>query len=396
MTVTTLRNATLEELATTLTNQAGARYDVVAHSQNLEFRGGNLIIKTTGEPTLTEWGVSPAVTEEICLTPTEIMDSGISDRLGIPLKYLRRMRDGDKSALLDHNVNTWLADSGKQWFVRGFKGTGEDCGIGRAFLSDRFGCIDNLDVLLAALQGVTDAGVDAKVIGADLSERRMSVRVVVPAVEAMAPLLLANYRSPFDNATPERAAALEAHGWLRDDDRPVVFAGFVIGNSETGGTAFTITPRLMVKACRNGLVITQDALRRVHLGSKMEEGEIEWSAETNRRMVDLVTSQATDAVTSFCNAEYVERKIAEMEAESATEVTAPVEVITKVCKALAFTDTEKDGILAHFIKGGQTTAGGVMQATTSFAQTIADPDRAAAVEEAGLPAMAETLKLVAV
>lgn len=392
MTTTTLRNATLGELATILTEQAGARYDVVAHSSNLEMRDGNLIIKTTSEPTITPDGVTPAISSEVCLTPTEIMDSGLSDRLGIPLKYMRRMRDGDKSALLDHNVNTWLHETGKQWFVRGFKGEGLDCGIGRAFLSDRFGCIDNLDVTLAALKGITNAGVDAKVVGADLSEKRMSLRVVVPEVTAMAPLLLADYRSPFGTGG-DRGRMYEALGHLPNGS-PIVFAGFVITNSETGGTAFTITPRITVLECFNGMTFSKDAMRKVHLGSKMEEGEIVWSDETNRKQIELITSQATDAVNTFCSAEFLESKVAEIEGQAGAEVTQPATVVREVSKTLGFSDTEAEGILGHFITGGQMTVGGVLNSVTSFAQTIADPDRAAMVEESGMAALAEASRLV--
>ncbi|MGW1527891.1 hypothetical protein [Streptomyces sp. NPDC002159] len=44
-------------------------------------------------------------------------------------------------------------------------------------------------------------------------------------------------------------------------------------------------------------------------------------------------------------------------------------------------------ILAHFIRGGQMTAGGVMQAVTSTAQTLTDADHAAALEALALPAL---------
>ena len=47
----------------------------------------------------------------------------------------------------------------------------------------------------------------------------------------------------------------------------MVFAGWVLSNSETGCGAFTITPRLVVHVCRNGMTITKDALRAVHLGA---------------------------------------------------------------------------------------------------------------------------------
>jgi hypothetical protein len=93
-------------------------------------------------------------------------------------------------------------------------------------------------VLFAALDGVRQAGVPARVEGCDLTDRRMYVRVVCEEVRALAPALLGGYRSPFTGA----AGA----------DCPVVFAGFVISNSETGCGAFTLTPRLVVQVCGNG------------------------------------------------------------------------------------------------------------------------------------------------
>jgi hypothetical protein len=135
------------------------------------------------------------------------------------------------------------------------------------------------------------------------------------------------------------------------------------------------------------MTITKDALRKVHLGSKMDEGVIRWSDDTNRKNVELVTSQAKDAVTTFCDVAYVEAKIAEIEEAAGVRVAEPTKVIEKVGKALAFTKDEQEGILGHFIQGGDITAGGVMNAVTSFAQTVLDPDRAGEIEEAGLPAL---------
>jgi hypothetical protein len=45
------------------------------------------------------------------------------------------------------------------------------------------------------------------------------------------------------------------------------------------------------------------------------------------------------------------------------------------------------GKLAHFIRGGQLTAGGVMQAVTSVAQTLDDADTAADLEAQALRVM---------
>ena len=76
----------------------------------------------------------------------------------------------------------------------------------------------------------------------------MYVRAVCEEVAVLAPALLAGYRSPFTGA----AGA----------DNPVVFAGFVITNSETGVRRVHVTPRLVVQVCRNGMTITRDAIGR--------------------------------------------------------------------------------------------------------------------------------------
>jgi hypothetical protein len=44
-------------------------------------------------------------------------------------------------------------------------------------------------------------------------------------------------------------------------------------------------------------------------------------------------------------------------------------------------------ILAHFIRGGQLTAGGVMQAVTSVAQTLDDADAAHEMESQAVRAL---------
>lgn len=378
---TTLRNANLTDLADTLKEQADARFDVVAHSGNLSFRGGNLIVQGA-DAVITEEGVTSV---ETTLRPTEIFDSGISQRLDIPRKYLRKMRDQGAAALaadepdstiadlLDHNVNTWLGKSNKQWFVRGFKTDDAQEGIARAFLSDRFNVIDNYDVLLAVLSGVREAGLEVEITTCDLSERRMRVRITAPEIRALAPTLLKNYRSPF---TGETGA-----------ENPVVFAGLDLGNSETGGGAFTITPVITALVCKNGMTITREALRKVHLGSKMEEGQIRWSEQTKVANVDLVKSQTADAVRTFLDVEYVQAKIAEMEAKSECAVPEPTKVIEKVAREFSFTDDEAEGILGHFIKGGDVTSGGVMHAITSFAQVVPDPDRAQDMEAVALEAL---------
>ena len=70
----------------------------------------------------------------------------------------------------------------------------------RALLSDSYRPIEDLDLLLAALAGVRQSGRRVEVRSCDLTEARMYVTVACPEVAAMAPALLAGYRSPFTGA----------------------------------------------------------------------------------------------------------------------------------------------------------------------------------------------------
>ena len=163
------------------------------------------------------------------------------------------------------------------------------------------------------------------------------------------------------------------------DEEPIVWAGFQIGNSETGGGAFTITPRITVKVCKNGLTMTKDAMRAVHLGGTLEAGTVQWSSETQSRAVALVRSKTVDAVRSFLSPEYLNAKVAEME-EKAGAVVKDVEHVKTITKSLAFTQEQTDGILSFFIRGGQMTVGGVANAATAYAQEVQDPEQAYALE----------------
>jgi hypothetical protein len=365
--VLSTRHATLADLAALLRDQQARKLDVVAPAAALRSAGARLVIDQT-DPQLTPDGVTMTTG---AYTPTEVCDDGLAEKLGIPAAYLRRLR-AEHPRLYDANVNGWFARTDKSYLVRCLRADNGG-GIARAFLSSSFKMIDHLDVLMAALDGLRQSGVPAEIDGCDLTPRRMYVRVVSPAVRALAPGLLAGYRSPF---TGQSGA-----------DNPVVFAGWMLSNSETGCGAFTIIPRLVVQICRNGMTFTKDALRAVHLGGRLEDGVIRWSTETQQRNLDLITAQARDAVATFLDTVYVERKIAEMSEAAGQPVSDPQQTIEIVAQRLRFTDEQQKTILNHFIRGGDLSAGGVMHAVTSTAQTLGDADAAHEMEAQALPAL---------
>src|ERR1035437_7337769 len=211
------RNADLADLAALLRDQQARKADFVAPAAAIRAHSGQLVIDDSA-PMIGPDGVT--MTSGV-YTPTDVCDQGIADKLAIPAAYLRRLRE-QKPGLYDANVNGWLAGDDRKFLLRCLRSSGPGGGgVVRAFLSDGYKIIDNLDVLLAVLDGVRQAGTPVHVDGCDLTDRRMYIRVVCEQVQALAPALLAGYRSPFTGASGA--------------DNPAVVAGFMITNSETGG-----------------------------------------------------------------------------------------------------------------------------------------------------------------
>ena len=361
-----LRNAHLGLITDVLRQQHARKIDFVTPASALTMMGaddGPMLSVHTGQQHLDASGVTSI---SGVYRPADIFDEGVSDKLDIPIRYLRRMR-AEHVALYAHNINGWWAkDPGRKFLVRTFRS--DESGVARALLSDRFRVIDNLDFLMATLDAVRETGMEVRVRSADLSERRMTVRLVCPEVSALAPTLLRGYRNPFTGQTGE--------------ENPEVWSGIRISNSETGGGAWAIAPEFLVQVCTNGMTITKDAIREVHLGGRLEPGLINWSDETQQRSLELVKSKTKDAVRTFLDTEYMTKVIttAEEKADVALSTHKIDEQVKDVTKEVGFTAEQQDDILSYFIQSGQMTRGGIYNAATLYAQTVEDPDEAHLVD----------------
>lgn len=357
----------VNQIVGVLNDQQAHKIDLVFPVDQLAFVGGNLSI-TGREPELTENGFYDV---NGLYRPIGGAYSQVSSVLDIPKKYLDKLHAEDIN-LLDHNLNELVKlvvrkRPDQKQLVRLLWGEDPNypgsAGVFRALLSDRYAIYDNLDTLLAVLDGLHGAGLGIEHIKSiDLSHNRLYLSVRAPEINALAPELLAGYRSPFNGAS--------------GTDNPVVDAGIEFSNSEVGGGAFQIRPVIWVQVCTNGLVQKRDALRKVHLGGRLEEGQINWSNATREAANRLVKEQVKDATESFLTREYVQAAVDRMTADAGIELAKPDEVIKAVARELVYSQAEQDTILSHFIKGGQITSGGVLQAVSSAAQTIEDVDRA--------------------
>ncbi|UAK38395.1 hypothetical protein K8O93_00920 [Gordonia bronchialis] len=357
----TLRGADLQTLVQVLQDQHSRKVDVVMPASKLQAHDVN---GTRG----LEFYDLPAQVSESGVTdvnglyaPTSAAIGHLADKFGIPLAYLRRCQT-DNWPLFEKNIAGWAENDDRKFLVRLLHGQHDGSqGILRAVLSDGYGFRDHIDTVMALLTGMRAAGLSADNIGtADLSDNRLYLRVKAPEISVMAPELLKGYRSPFTGA--------------EGADNPVVYAGLLIRNSETGGGALSITPELRIQVCDNGLQITPDAIRSVHLGSRLDEGQVNWASDTQEAYEALIAKKVRDAVTAFLTPEYVRSTVEKITEDAKTPLDDP-KAVEVVAKQLRFNEGEQAALMAHFVKGGQMTAGGVCQAITSVAQEISDADR---------------------
>lgn len=403
---TEVRNAGLQDLAAMLQEQHVRKVDMVVPASALRFVEGEIAVSGV-EPVLLDDGVQDA---NGLYKPTKVFDSGLAARLNIPPTYIARMREEGRVDILDANVNGWLhgrkpkrvnvrpgedhdgdgmrtvreaiPGDARKFMLRTFRGEGEDKGIARALLSNQYSIVDNLDVLMSVLEVVNGMGVNAIVDRCSLTEERMSVDIVVPEISVLAETLLKDYRNPFGPDFERWRQVADREGLGYGGEEPVVWAGIRFSNSETGGGAFTTVPTMKIKVCANGLVIKKDAVRAVHLGSRLEEGLINWSPETQAKNLDLIKAKTRDSIKTFLDVDYMKKRIAEIEGK-AHEPVEPDEVKV-IAKRAKYTEAQQDAILAMFIRGGVTTRGGLMNAATAASQMVESADAAYDMDEKAL------------
>jgi hypothetical protein len=397
----TARATDLGSLQAVLKDQRARAIDLVSSPGHYRADGGRVVVDGA-EPIMDDDGVTdPNGTYDL----TGVAVSGLAEKLGIHPGYLRWLA-GARPDLFDLNVNGLLHGTPggpggaypplpANLMLRLLRGDESGTGVLRAVLSSSYARIDNLDVLVAALGGVRDAGVAGQVTRCDLSETRMTVVLEAPQVRAMAPALLAGYRDPFGGGGVQRIRALAEREGLGYDlgTEPVLHAGIKISNSETGDGRFRVSPHLVVQICRNGYTVTADALGATHLGGRLEEGVVQWSAATQRKALELVASKSRDAVAQFLSGEYLERKAAEWAAVAGAPVKAAADTITACVRASQIPNAMADEVLNCFIAGGQLTAGGVMHAVTAAAQTVADGDLADLMESEAVGVLAHAARI---
>lgn len=278
----------------------------------------------------------------------------IADRLGIPARYYVRMRQ-ETPSLLDANVNTWFETKPERRMIRTMGGN-----TARAFLSDRYRRLDNVDLAEAVLPVIGDMP-GAEVVSCELTETRMYIKVVSQRLQL--------------------------------DVRPgdTVQAGFVLSNSEIGAGAVCVEPLLYRLVCSNGLIVADYSQRRYHVGRLLE-------AEDNREIFRDETLEADDKafllkVQDTVRLAVDQAKFAHLvnrlrETTMQTLSGNPVRAVEMLANRHCLTQDETGSVLRHLISAGDLSRFGLINAVTRASQDIPDYDRSTELERLGGQVMA--------
>lgn len=373
----TERNISLTSLVELLKTQNVRKYDVVLPANFLSVENGRLILNDAPEAKevdamnsiLSNMGIGSISSDTHDNTRsfqmTDYCVGSVCEKLKIPRLYVDYLTREKHIDVVDYNMSEMFKRHGGKLFLRTFMNDDGRTGFARAILSDMFRVIDNLDVLFSCLTTIKKMGVNVKVESCDLTEKKLHARFYCPDIVKSSPDLLNGYRSP-------RQGMGEDTG---------VYAGFTITNSEIGASSFRIAPRLIIGACKNGMIFKKDSASWKHVGSRMNEGRVIVSEDTRRKEMELIMSQTEDAVRTFCSPDYLGKKVEELESLN-KPIEKPHTAIEQVVKTFDLNKSSIDDLVNHFTKGADVTRFGIAQALTAFAYDYINADTAYDYESA--------------
>ena len=233
-------------------------------------------------------------------------------------------------------------------------------GKARAFLSNRYRRIDNLDIARVVLPIIGEME-GARFESCEITDDRMYLKVVNPRLQAEV--------VPGD----------------------VVQAGIMISNSETGLGAVNIQPLIYRLVCSNGMVVNEAGTRRAHIG-RVNTTDVNfalYSQQTldaeDRAFVLKIQDTVRAAVDEARFSTVLERM---RESKQAQLNTQDLPGLVKLAGySFGILEEEGKGVLQHLIEAGDFTLYGLANAVTRFSQDVESYDRATKLEEIGYSVM---------
>ena len=333
----------LQDLAKKITDQAERKVDMVVDSRSMQLLPTEENDATTSAPVL----MSIADSKNLEITPTAHRQ--LAGRLKIPFNYYERVMENNP-VLLTENVNNWLGQTENKRMIRTYGSDGSTVwDVMRADLSNKYLAFDNEDVAEAVLPVMFDENLE--VISSNVTERKLYIKAVT------------------DRLTGE----------IKEGD--VVRGGVIVSNSEVGFGSVNVQAFIERLVCMNGMIAEKSFSRR-HIGVAQDITDL-LSRDTLNKTSDALVGQVQDVVKNVLSNEGFNTILGKLQETTEVEIAKPIDAVEIIQKQFSFTDNEKDSVLNHLIKGGDTTKWGLTNAVTRTSQDLEDYDRATEFEAFG-------------
>ena len=323
---------TIQNLYQKLERQREVRKDLIADTRSLNVSstdGMSILNITTSE-------------EILAFKVSDIAHRQIADRLNIPSKYYERMRS-EYPALLDKNINGWLMKNQEKRMLRTLDGKL------RAFLSDRYRRLDNLELVDHVLPVIAQMR-GCEVVSCDVTETHLYLKIINKTMKAEV--------VPGD----------------------VVQAGFVISNSEIGLGALKVEPLVYRLVCKNGLISKDYAHKKYHTGRQVEDTDNAYELYSDATLAaddKAYFMKVQDIVSAAVDESKFTLTVNKMRtAMNMKTGENPVETVEVLGNRYILNKNERASILRHFIMGNDFSQYGLVNAVTRSSQDVADYNRA--------------------
>ena len=331
---------TLQELGRELQRQRLNRQDFLADTRALEmesdFYGSTLHLSLDGKTY--GFGIG------------ELAHQQIASRLNIPFRYYQKMQN-EAPELLDRNVNTWFGKNPERRMIRVLDGKV------RAFLSDRYRRLDNLELCAAVLPVIQEMQ-GSQIESCEVTPTHLYLKVVNRRLKAE----------------------------VRVGD--VVQAGFVVSNSEVGLGSLRVEPLVFRLVCKNGLICKDLAQKKYHVGRQVNTSDDSayelYSEETLAQDDKTFFLKVQDIVRSAVDEARFMLTVDKM--REATQIPLkhdPVKSVELLADKFQLTENERGDILRQLFMGADNSRYGLVNAVTAASKIAKSYERATELEHIG-------------
>ena len=270
--------------------------------------------------------------------------------LGIPKRYFDRMKV-DAPELFRRNAHHWMYEEPKNRMLRAFK-QGEDGRplLGRAWLSDRYRRLDNIEIANRLLPEFDRLDQEVEFHNASITDERFYLRAVFPRMT-------------------KDVKVGDAVQW-----------GVQIRNSEVGAASFAIESFVLRLVCLNGMVVAK-VMNARHLGKRLDDILSDEAVQADDHAFWLA---ARDTLRASLDEAAFEAAVATLrETTEGEKITSPIAATKRLAKSYSLSDEEHEAVLLNLSREGDFTRWGMLNAVTAAAHTVENFDRGVELEEMG-------------